>query len=115
MISSGTNVDWDDPQEKEYFANTLAVLERHSIREFAKGAPEQLAQDRIDSHHDIIVLMNERVINEARNIVTLPDNSKNWNIIDIGEAHRTNQAHRESTKKKFTKKSSIKLMSWFRQ
>ncbi len=93
-ISSGTNVNRDDPQEKEYFANTLAVLKRHGIEEFVKAAPEQLTQDRIDSHHDIIVLMNERVINEAKNIVALPDNTQNWNIIDIGEGHRADQTHR---------------------
>jgi len=94
-ISSGTNVNWDDPQEKEYFANTLTLLERHGIKEFAKTTPEQLTQDRIDTHHDVIVLMNQRVIDEARNITTLPGNIKNWNIIDIGEGHRTNQTHRE--------------------
>lgn len=95
-ISSGTNVNWDVPQEKEFFANTLAVLNRHSIMNYAKTAPEQLTQDRISFYHDIIVLMNQRVVNEAQGIVTLPDNIENWNIIDIGEGHRTDTTNRES-------------------
>ena len=88
-ISSGTNVNWDDPQEREYFANTLAVLDRHGIKSFAKSKPEQLTQARIDANHDIVVLMNERVVNEAAKIVKLPKDVLDWAIIDIGEGHRT--------------------------
>lgn len=96
VISSGTNVNWDDAQEKEFFANTLTVLDRHGIKQFAKPAPEQLIQRRIDASHDIIVLMNQRVIDEASNIVTLPADIKNWDIVDIGEGHRVDSANRES-------------------
>jgi protein-tyrosine-phosphatase len=96
VISSGTNVNWDDPQEKEYLANTLAVLGRHGIRDYAKTTPDQLTQDRINSHQDIVILMNQRVIDEAKDIVILPSNINNWDIIDIGEGHRTDQTHRES-------------------
>jgi len=85
VISSGTNVNREDPLENEYFANTLRVLDRHGIKRFAKNAPEQLTQQRIDASHDIIVLMNQRVANEASRIVRLPKNTRNWNIVDIGE------------------------------
>ena len=95
-VSSGTNVNWDDPQEKEYFDNTLAVLQRHGIKQFAKDTPEQLTQQRIDTNQDIIIFMNQRVIDEASRLVALPSNILNWNIIDIGEGHRTDQASRES-------------------
>ena len=95
-VSSGTNVDWNDPQEKEYFNNTLAVLQRHGIKQFAKDMPEQLTQQRIDTNQDIIVLMNQRVIDEASKLVALPSNILNWNITDIGEGHRTDQTSRES-------------------
>lgn len=95
VISSGTNVNWKDPLEVDYFANTLAVLDKHGIKGHAKTAPEQLVQSRIDSHHDVIVLMNERVIDEAKTIATLPDNIQNWNIIDIGEGHRIKKDRRE--------------------
>ncbi|HRF28293.1 MAG TPA: hypothetical protein PL051_01485 [Candidatus Saccharibacteria bacterium] len=95
VISSGTNVNREDPLENEYFANTLRVLDRHGIKRFAKNAPEQLTQQRIDASHDIIVLMNQRVANEASRIVRLPKNTRNWNIVDIGEGHRIEQTNRE--------------------
>lgn len=96
VISSGTNVNWDDPQEREYFANTLAVLERHGIKQFVKSRPNQLTQERIDKNHDIIVLMNRRVIDEAAKLVALPDDVLDWEIIDIGEGNRTDVNSRES-------------------
>lgn len=96
VISSGTNVNWGDPQEKEYFENTLAVLDRHGIKRYAKLMPEQITQQRIDANHDAIILMNQRVIDEASKLVELPASITNWNIIDIGEGHRTDEASRES-------------------
>jgi protein-tyrosine-phosphatase len=95
VISSGTNVNWDDLQEREYFANTLAILDRHGIKSFAKAKPQQLTQERIDSSHGIIVLMNQRVIDEATAIVTLPHDILNWTITDIGEGNRTDTDSRE--------------------
>lgn len=95
IISSGTNVDWSSPQEQEFFANTLAILNRHGINHFAKAHAEQLTQDRIDSHHDIVVMMNQRVIDEATKFVTLPATPLNWHITDIGEGDRTDQNQRE--------------------
>lgn len=96
VISSGTNVNWNDLQEREYFANTLSVLDRHGIDSYAKSNAEQLTQERVDSSHDIIILMNQRVVDEAVKIVKLPPNHLNWEIIDIGEGHRTNSDSRES-------------------
>lgn len=96
VMSSGTNVNWDDPMEREYFANTLAVLGRHGIESFAKAAPEQLTRDRLSASMGAIVLMNQRVIDEATRIVELPTNVFNWNITDIGEGHRTDASSREA-------------------
>jgi len=96
VISSGTNVNWNDPQEREYFANTLSVLDRHGIKSFAKAKSEQLTQERVDSNHDIIVLMNQRVVDEAEAIVKLPQDILNWEIVDIGEGHRVDSDSRES-------------------
>ena len=94
--SSGTNVHWNDLQEREYFANTLLVLNRHGIDSYVKSIPEQLTQERLDNSHDITVLMNQRVVDEATKIVKLPSNILNWEIIDIGEGHRTVSHSRES-------------------
>jgi protein-tyrosine-phosphatase len=96
VISSGTNVNWNDPQEREYFANTLAVLDKYDIKSFAKLEPDQLTQARINSSHDIVVLMNQRVVDEAAKVVNLPEGIQDWEIIDIGEGHRTNMDSRQS-------------------
>jgi protein-tyrosine-phosphatase len=95
-ISSGTNVNWDDPQEREYFANTMSLLNRHDIKSFAKTKPDQLTQDRIDSNEGTVVFMNQRVIDEAEAIIKLPQNALNWEIVDIGEGHRMDAGNRES-------------------
>lgn len=87
VSSSGTNVNWDDPTEKKYFTRTLELFKRHGIDTSAKMMPEQLTQQRIDNQ-DVTVCMNQRVIDEAGAIVSLPDNTINWNIVDIGEGSR---------------------------
>ena len=94
VISSGTNVDWSDETEKEYFANTVALLTKHGIQFYAKTFPQQLTQQRIDNQ-DITICMNQRVVDEALKIVKLPDNVINWNVIDIGEGARVVEHNRE--------------------
>ncbi len=88
VTSSGTNVDWEDEIEKGYFQDTLRLLDSHNIKTYAKDIPKQLTQARVSSD-DIIICMNQRVIDEANSIIALPRNIINWNIIDIGEGHRT--------------------------
>jgi protein-tyrosine-phosphatase len=88
VTSSGTNVDWSDETEKEYFSNTLALLEAHSIRDYAKAFPQQLTQQRADNQ-DMTICMNQRVVDEANKLVSLPRNVINWDIVDIGEGNRT--------------------------
>jgi protein-tyrosine-phosphatase len=88
VSSSGTNVNVTDPTEREYFANTIALFKRHGIKEYAKDTSHQLTQNRADNQ-DITVCMNQRVIDEAASLVELPKNTINWDIIDIGEGHRT--------------------------
>lgn len=94
-LSSGTNVNMDDPQEREYFANTIALLKRHGIDMFAKDRSDQLTRDRLDSANDIVVCMNQRVIDEANQLVTLPVDVLNWSVVDIGEGNRTDLSKRE--------------------
>lgn len=33
--------------------------------------------------------MNQRVVDEASAIISLPEGTLNWDIVDIGEGHRT--------------------------
>jgi hypothetical protein len=86
--SSGTNVNLADPTEREYFANTIALFERHNVQQYAKDTSHPINQARVDGQ-DITVCMNQRVIDEAKKLVVLPDHTINWDIVDIGEGHRT--------------------------
>lgn len=108
VISSGTNVNWDDPQEREYFANTLSVLDMHGIKPFAKQLPEQLTQECVENQ-DVVVFMNQRVIDEAAKIVTLPPNTLSWDIVDIGEGHRTDRSNRELYEEEIYKEITQKV------
>jgi protein-tyrosine-phosphatase len=95
VISSGTNVDWDNPVERRYFSNTLNLLNRHGIKPYiSKDHAEQLTQSRSDNQ-DITVYMNQRVVDEAEAIIELPKNVISWGIIDIGEGHRIVKSDRE--------------------
>lgn len=95
VISSGTNVDWTNPTEREYFSNTLSVLNRHNIQvHVMKDHAEQLDQDRIDNN-DLTVCMNQRVVDEVGATVKPPKNLINWDIVDIGEGHRIIERDRE--------------------
>lgn len=94
VISSGTIVDWSNETERGYFTNTLALLDRHGIKSYAKAKPDQLTQERA-ANQDVTVYMNQVVFDEASAIVTLPDNAVSWNITDIGEGTRTDTTHRE--------------------
>ena len=93
-ISSGTNVHWEDETERKYFLDSLKLLHNHGIEKYAKDLPEQLIQQRVN-YQDITICMNQRVVDEAKDIVVLPSNTINWNIIDIGEGHRTIEADKE--------------------
>lgn len=86
-ISSGVNVDLNDPTERSYFKNTLALLARHRIVGYAKSTSDQLTQERVDDC-DVTICVNERAFNEASAIVTLPENTITWDIVDIGEGMR---------------------------
>ncbi len=88
VSSSGTNVDLDSAEERQYFANTISLLETHGIEKYAKDTSHQLTQERTDAQ-DVTICMNQRVIDEADQFITLPQNTLNWSIVDIGEGHRT--------------------------
>jgi protein-tyrosine-phosphatase len=95
VTSSGTNVNWEDKTERKYFSDTLRLLNNHAIKAHVKDLPEQLTQSRADDK-DVTICMNQRVIDEARNIVVLPDNTINWDVVDIGEGHRIVEEDKES-------------------
>ncbi len=108
VISSGTNVDWSNPVERGYFSNTLALLDRHKIKHYAKEHAEQLTQDR-SSNQDITVCMNQRVVDEAEAIIELPTDVISWGIIDIGEGRRVVKSDRKQYEEEIYKEISDKV------
>lgn len=109
VISSGTNVDWSNPTEREYFSNTLDLLGRHDIKSYVgKDHAEQLIQAR-SQDQDITVCMNQRVMDEAGAIVKLPKNAISWGIVDIGEGHRTVKDSREQYEEEIYKEITNKV------
>jgi len=67
---------------------TLDLLEKHSIREYAKaGYGDQLTQSRLEKA-DITVCMNQRVYDECLLCVTFPASPRIWSVADIGEPGR---------------------------
>ncbi len=94
VTSSGTNVNWEDETERKYLSDTLRLLNNNGIKEYAKDLPEQLTQQHVN-HQDITVCMNQKVIDEAKKIAVLPEDTINWNVIDIGEGHRVVDTDKE--------------------
>jgi protein-tyrosine-phosphatase len=78
-----------------YYRETLELLEKHGIREFAKaGYGDQLTQSRLVKA-DISVCMNQRVFNECLELVTFPARPHVWSVADIGEPGRISDVESE--------------------
>ena len=88
VLSSGTSAASDKARNLAYYRATLALLERHGIREFAKaGYGDQLTQSRLEKA-DVTVCMNQRVYEECLRCMTFPAGPHIWSVADIGEPGR---------------------------
>ena len=95
VLSSGTTAASDKARNLVYYRMTLDLLEKHSIREFAKaGYGDQLIQSRLEKA-DITVCMNQRVYDECLRCVTFPASPRTWSVADIGEPGRISNAESE--------------------
>jgi hypothetical protein len=84
----------DKARSLVFYDKTLALLEEHGIREFAKADyGDQLTQSRLEKA-DITICMNQRVYGECLQIVTFPASPRIWSVADVGEPGRI--AHGES-------------------
>jgi protein-tyrosine-phosphatase len=94
VLSSGTMAALDKARSLVFYDKTLALLEKHGIREFAKADyGDQLTQSRLEKA-DIAICMNQRVYDECLPIVTFPARPRIWSVADVGEPGRV--AHDES-------------------
>ena len=95
VLSSGTTAASDKARNLVYFRKTLALLEKHGIREFAKaGYGDQLTQARLEKA-DIAICMNQRVYHECLQIVAFPASPRIWSVADVGEPGRIAYAESE--------------------
>jgi protein-tyrosine-phosphatase len=95
VLSSGTTAALDKARNLVYYRKTLALLEEHGIREFAKADyGEQLTQSRLEKA-DIAICMNQRVYGECLQIVAFPASPRVWSVADVGEPGRIAYAESE--------------------
>ena len=88
VLSSGTMGALDKPRSLAFYRKTLALLEEHGIREFAKADyGDQLTQSRL-AEADITICMNQRVYDECLQMVTFPASPRIWSVADVGEPGR---------------------------
>lgn len=95
-VSSGTAAAVDGAGNLAAYTETLGLLAKNGIREFAKVAyGDQLTQLRLEGA-DVVICMNQRVYDECQQLVTLPASTRIWSVADIGEPGRI--AHTEPGK-----------------
>jgi len=87
-ISSGTAAAVDKARNLAAYTETLELLAKNGIGEFAKtGYGDQLTPSRL-AGADVIICMNQRVYDECRHLVGLPAGTRIWSVADIGEPGR---------------------------
>ena len=95
-MSSGTTAGVDRPGNLTAYTETLRLLSKKGIRQFAKSDyGDQLTQSRL-AGSDVVICMNRRIYDECQQIVILPAGTRIWSVADIGEPGRV--AHTESGK-----------------
>ena len=94
VLSSGTTAASDKARSLVFYDKTLALLEKHGVREFTKADyGDQLTQSRLEKT-GIAICMNQRVYDECLQIVAFPAGPRIWSVADVGEPGRV--AHAES-------------------
>lgn len=87
-ISSGTMAAAHRPRNLAAYNETLGILAKNDIQQFAKtGYGDQLTQSRL-AETDIAICMNQRVYEECQRLVTLPAGTRIWSVADLGEPGR---------------------------
>jgi protein-tyrosine-phosphatase len=96
VLSSGTVATLHKTQNLANHKLTLALLEEHGIRGFAKaGYGDQLTQPRLDKA-DITVCMNQRVYDDCLRRFAFSVSPCVWSVADIGEPGRIPEVESET-------------------
>lgn len=88
VISSGTVAEQDRLSNIPKFQHTLAQLDKHSIKQYAKPAHGEQLPAGERAAGDIAVVFSERAYRELARVVPIQDNVRIWHIADIGEPGR---------------------------
>jgi protein-tyrosine-phosphatase len=97
-LSSGTAAEVDKAGNLGAYAETLRLLAKNGIREFAKaGYGDQLTQARL-AGAGVVICMNRRVYDECRRMVTLPGGTRIWSVADLGEPGRIARTEEAKTR-----------------
>jgi protein-tyrosine-phosphatase len=87
-VSSGTAAAVDKAGNLPAYIETLRLLAKNGIREFAKTRyGDQLTPSRL-AGADVVICMNQRVYDECQHLVSLPASTRIWSVADIGEPGR---------------------------
>ena len=96
-ISSGTAAAVDRAGNRAAYRETLGLLAKNGIREFAKaGYGDQLTPSRL-AGADVVICMNQRVYDECQRLVSLPAGTRIWSVADLGEPGRVARTDRGKT------------------
>jgi len=97
-LSSGTCASRHRESNAKNFSKTLGLLQKHGIKQYAKGHYADNLDQRLLDKSDIAICLNKIAYKEATDSFKLPDESYVWDVADLGEEGRiaTNEAEREA-------------------
>ena len=107
-ISSGTAAVVDRARNLAAYTETLELLSKNGIREFAKlDYGDQLTPSRL-AGASIVVCMNQRVYDECQRLVCLPAGTRMWSVADIGEPGRV--AHTDEGRTRYREEAYLEIV-----
>jgi len=107
-ISSGTAAAVDRARNLAAYTETLELLSKNGIREFAKSDyGDQLTPSRL-AGADVVICMNQRVYDECRRFVCLPAGTRIWSVADIGEPGRV--AHTDEGRTRYREEAYLEIV-----
>jgi len=107
-ISSGTAAAADRARNLAAYTETLELLAKNGIREFAKtGYGDQLTPSRL-AGAGVVICINQRVYDECQRLVGLPAGTRVWSVADIGEVGRV--PHTEDGKTRYREAAYLEIV-----
>ena len=107
-ISSGTAAAVDRARNLAAYTETLELLSKNGIREFAKpDYGDQLTPSRL-AGADVVICMNQRVYDECQRLVCLPAGTRIWWVADIGEPGRV--AHTDEGRTRYREEAYLEIV-----